>query len=228
MPIMEKETVIQGPGNGTDWERLRFAACVSIYGAAIGAAAILVNLLSHTEALEIPQHLPLGRSLLLGITGALAGVAITLPVAYWIYGGVRVFARKKEREARGIRTWVVLGIGFGFVYSLVMGAYFLSTSADLMRFSDGELTLSELGIRYLDVTAGRWVVLAHVLGMRLLFTGFVAGLLFGPGAWAINRFSTSADPSTARYGSWVIALALAGMVITVAAFAPETTLARFG
>ena len=225
---MEKETVIQGPGNGTDWERLRFAACVSIYGAAIGAAAILVNLLSHTEVLEIPQHLPLGRSLLLGITGALAGVVITWPVAYWIYGSVRVFARKKEREARSIQFWIVLGITYGLVYSLVMGAYFLPTASDLMRFGDGELTLSELGIKYLNVTAGRWVVLAHVLGMRLLFTGIVAGLIFGPGAWAINRFSTSANPPTARYGSWALALGLAGAIIAAAAFAPEESLARFG
>ena len=116
-------------------------------------------------------------------------------MAYWIYGSVRVFARKKEREARSIQFWIVLGITYGLVYSLVMGAYFLPTASDLMRFGDGELTLSELGIKYLNVTAGRWVVLAHVLGMRLLFTGIVAGLIFGPGAWAINRFSTSAEPA---------------------------------
>ena len=49
-PGMSTATFTQGPAvrrhRVQDWERMRFAACMAVYGATIGGCAILVNFLS--------------------------------------------------------------------------------------------------------------------------------------------------------------------------------------
>ena len=214
-------------GDPVDWPRIRFAACLAVYGAAIGAAAVLVNFLSQGDPLEVPQHMPFGPALLFSSAAALAGIVITGPVSYWLYGQAPVFYANKYREPRSFLVWTALGLGYGLLFPLLMGAYFLPMSFRFLDFVNGILNVPEL------VSSGIDLVLMSpffsvILGFQLFFTGLIAGVLFGVGAWVIDRFNTSADPATARYGTWAMALALSAIVIAIVAFGPVSTLSRLG
>ena len=212
---------------GPDWERIRFSTCVTVYAAALGAVAIIVNSLAQTDALDVPRHMPLGGSLVIGGAGALAASAATWPAAHWLYGRTPAFDKEKSRTSHGLPVWILLGFGFGVVYSLLMGGYFLRTATGLLSFADGTISVTDLVFKYSEIVFGM-PVFGPALGIRLLYTSIVAGLLFGPGAWAISRFNKSADPATARYWPCVIALTLAAIVIAVVVFVPPTALARLG
>ena len=225
--VMTKtETALLGP-TGTDWPRVRFAACVAIYGAAIGIATVLVNFLARADAIDIPQHLPFWTSLLFSSAAALAGIAITGPIAYWVYGTRHVFSKVEAREPRNLIVWAVLGFGYGIVFPLLMGAYFLPISFYFHDFAIGLTSAPQLMSRAFDVVL-IWPVLALVFGSGLFFTGLIAGALFGGGGWIIDRFNASADPATAKYGTWIMAVVLSVGVVSMVAVVPEATLARLG
>ena len=224
---MDLDAATDEPHTGPDWERIRFSTCVTVYAAALGAVAVIVNSLAQTDALDVPRHMPLGPSLVIGGAGALTASAVTWPAVHWLYGGAPAFDEEKSRTSLGLPVWVLLGLGFGLVYSLLMGAYSLPTATGLLSFADGTVSVIDLVFKYAE-TVFSMPVLGPALGIRLLYTSIIAGLLFGPGAWAISRFNTSADPTTARYGPCVIALTLAAMAIAVAVFVPPTALARLG
>ena len=212
-----------------DWPRIRFTASLTIYGAAIGAAVVLVNLLSQqAEFLEGPQRLTSGRTLLLGFSGALAGISITAPFAFWIFGSRPSFATTRAREARALLVWLALGICYGIAFFIVMGAVFLPTGSHFLDFFTGTNSIVDIYAKSLNLITGRAVTFAFVFGVRFIFTGLLGGAVFAVGAWIIDRFSNSADPTTARYGGWAAAAALSIAVIALATLAPEEALARLG
>ena len=212
------------PPMPTDWPRIRFAASIAIYGAALGAASIIVNFLSQSND---PRHMGLGASLLFGTGGAVAGTIITLPFAFLLYGSPgRLLIRK--RESRNLLMWIALGLGYGFFFPMVMGGFFLPMNNIFLDFGNGVLSVPNVSTKVLDLSTGLWPALAIFLGYRIFFTGIIAGVLFAPGAWVIDKVNASADPITARYGAWVVAGGLAALILAFAAFVPETTLAKLG
>ena len=230
MITTKAEVSIQEPGAApTDWSRIRFAACVALYGSALGAAAVLVNFLSQDiSPVYDTERMSLARSLVFATGGALAGIVVTAPAAYWLYGSRRTFSTRR-RKSRGFFVWAVLGAGYGFVFPLVMGGFFLPFSGYILDWSNGILSVPDILIENFDLITGRWIPLALVFGAgRLFFTSLIAGAVFWPGAWLIDKFNASAHPATARYGSWAMAVGLSGLVIAFAAFAPELTLSKLG
>lgn len=211
----------------TDWPRIRFAATLTLYGAALGAAAIIINFLSQTPGTDEPRHMPFALSFMFGVYGAMAGGLITGPTVYWMYGGIGYFY-VKVREPRGFIIWSFLGFCYGIVFLLVMGGVFLPVGALLANFYDGLVSIPGLVNQAIDLLTARWAPLALVLGFRLFFTGLLAGGLFALGAWVIDRFNTSEDAATARYGPWAIALALSISVIAASIFGPVELLAKLG
>jgi hypothetical protein len=212
-----------------DWARLRFTASVSLYGAALGAALVNVSLLSQqTELVGDPERLSLGLSLVYGTAGALAGLTITAPFAFWTFGARPTFATTRARRPRTFLVWLALGLGYGIAFPLALGAFFLPASANFLDFFEGMMSLPSMLVRSLDLVTGRAAAFVFVFGIRFMFTGLAGGAVFGVGGWIIDRFSTSADPTTARYGAWAITLVLSALVIITAAFAPELALAKLG
>ena len=210
----------------TDWRRIRFGATLAIYGGAVGAFAVLVNLLSRAPAYDL-QRLEFGPSIVFGLSGFLAGSQLAGPTAYWSYGGLGFFY-PKLRQARGLLAWVFLGFAYGVVFPLLMGALFLPVTLVFVDFVQGLVSVPDLLYRMLALASGAWPTLAVTVGFKLFFSGFIAGGLFALGSWAIDYFNTSADPATAKYGAWAMALALSVLIIAVAAFGPLETLSKLG
>ena len=230
MVIRELETTTQETiALPRDWARIRFTASVTLYGAALGAAVVTVNLLSQqADLIGDPERLSLGRSLVLGTGGALAGLTITAPFAFWTFGARPTFAATRARQPRTFLVWLVLGLCYGIAFPLALGAFFLPTSANFLDFFTGGMSLPAMWVRSIDLVTGRGAAFAFLFGIRFMFTGLAGGVLFGAGGWIIDRFSTSADPTTARYGAWATALVLSTLVIITAAFAPELALTKLG
>ena len=210
-----------------DWRRVRFTACVGLYGGILGAAAILVNFISQVRFPNVPEHLPTLQSLVFSTGGFTAGAILTAPFAYWIHGPRYVIYPQRLRDPRGMLLWFVLGTFYGIVYSMIVGGIFLPTSLNILDFIGGYISVPKLLMLSAEMMA-RFLSLAVSLGGRILFTGLFAGVVFGGGAWVIDRFNASRDPTTARYGAWGIALALCAGIMIIVLFVPETTLAWFG
>jgi hypothetical protein len=119
-----------------------------------------------------------------------------------------------------------MGVGYAYVFPLVMGGCILPISGYFLDQFNGVISVPELLLLNADLFTGRWIFLAVLLGVQLLYVGVFAGVAFCLGAWLIDRFNASAHPATARYGSWAMALALSVIVTVVAAFTPETTFSR--
>jgi hypothetical protein len=199
---------------------------VGLYGGAIGAGAVIVNLLADFQYPDIPEHMPLGRSLLRGGAGALSGLILTGTTAYMIYSGNRSVYKRGPRP-RGIVTWFVLGLAFGVVFPLFTGGIFIPLSTFFLDFGTGIVSVPGMLYKSLDLLL-EWPSLGALYGFRLMFSGIIGGVLFIPGAWVIDRLNLSEDPTTARYGSWAVALALSVTIIAIVAFGPEATLAKLG
>lgn len=210
-----------------DWERIRFALSIGLYGGVLGAATILVNFLSQVDFPDLPERLAPFQAALFSTAGFGAGAVLTWPIAYWLLGPRREYGPHKKRDARNLPLWFILGFSYGILFSMVMGGIFLPISFNFLDFINGLISVPQLMTRTSDLIVS-WPALALVLGTRLLFTGVFAGVIFGGGAWLIDRFNASADPITAKYGPPLIAAVLSIVVAVIVAFAPETTLARFG
>ena len=202
---------------------------IGAFGGVLGAAVILVNLLGQTELphINIPEHPPLGHAIVIGVPGFLSGLLVTGPIAYWLLGPPSFFNPDRIRPARALPIWVGIGLTYTLVMSLVLGGLFLPISFLFTDFTRGALSVPNLLSETLD-TLLAWPGQSLVMGIQLLFTAMAAGVLFGLGAWVIDQFNSSADSLSAKYGTWVVALALCGLVLAILAVIPGATLARLG
>lgn len=220
----------QAPGRRRvqDWERIRFAACMAVYGATIGGCAILVNFLSRTQFPDIPEHMGLGASLFFASAGALAGAIMTAPLAYWMYGGLPTFSFTPypKRGPRSVTAWTVLGFGYGLALPLILGIL-LPVWLRFFAFYGGAISMMTLVSSLIDLTIGS-LYLAPLFGFEYFFTSLVAGVLFGVGALLIDVFNSSKDRATAKYGSLSMAFGLSVLVVVLLVVVPETSLARLG
>ena len=207
--------------------RLRFAATTAIYGAAMGAFAVIVNFLSQAQFPFEAQHMTLGRTVIFSLAGALGGLLVTAPFAFWLHGGDLTLFPERTRKPLGFWSWIFLGLGYGLIFPFLMGAYVLPFTFNILDFGGGFISANELVSINID-TVLRGPAFAVVLGTRLLFTALIAGAMFGAGGWVIDRFHSSSDEATARYGTWAMALALAVAVFAVLAIVPESALANLG
>ena len=231
---MSTTTVATGPSLprrrmfAPDWERLRFAACMTIYGATIGGCAILVNFLSRTQFPDVPEHMSLQASLFFASAGALAGAVMTAPVAYWLYGGLPTFAftPRPRRGPRSAMAWALFGFGYGLLLPLLLGIL-LPVWLRFFAFYGGAISMMTLLSSLIDLTIGS-IYLAPLFGFQYFFTSIVAGALFAAGALAIDTFNSSKDRATAKYGSWSMAVGLSVLVVILLVVVPETSLARLG
>ena len=211
-----------------DWERMRFAACMAVYGATIGGCAILVNFLSRAQFPDVPEHMSLGTSLFFASAGGLAGAVMTAPLAYWMYGGLPTFAftPHPKRGPRSVTIWAVFGFGYGLVLPLVLGIL-LPVWFRFFAFYGGVISMVNLASSLIDLTIGS-LYLAPLFGFEYFFTSLVAGVLFAVGALVIDVFNSSKDRVTAKYGSLSIAIGLSVLVVILLVVVPEASLARLG
>ena len=210
-----------------DWPRLRFAIALAIYGGAFGVAITFINFLTQYEYFEVPERLSIGQAFLFGSAGATAGALLCGPCSYWMYG-VRPTFSSKGREPRRLPVWIILGLLFGFFFPLIMGGIFLPFSQYFMLFFTSIYSVPDLLVKIADLFSASWYSLAIINGFKLILTGLVAGVIFGPGAWVVDRFNTSADLTTSKYGTWVVATVLAILIVAFVQFGPTGLLVKLG
>ena len=203
-----------------DWRRLIFVASVTFYGGALGVAVVIINILSRIPIWREPERLDTDTGAFVYGGGALAGILLGALVAYWSHS-------EGHRWSLGILWWWALGIGYGIGYSILMGGILMPFSLMLNDFYQGLLSPIEVTNALADIILGS-IGRALVSSSLLLGIGLVAGLLFGTGAWIIDRLHTSVHPWSARYGAWATALFLGVVVLIVVSLAPPSLLARLG
>ena len=204
----------------TDWRKRRFVAVMAIYGSAIGAASMIVNLLARTPGTNQPEHLDLVAGLFIYGGGAVIGILVGSLVATAVHF-------EGHSWPLGIIVWLLLGLAYGLVFALLAGGLSSPLSTLIFDFCRGLVNPMEV-LRALSDIAISWPIRAIIGGAPILFSGALAGILFGAGAWVIDRFHSSAHQPTAQYGSWVISILLGLAVLFVVTLAPPTFLAKFG
>ena len=198
--------------------RMRLAICLGLYGSGLGASSLLVSFLTRTRYPIEPAHLEFVPSVLLSSGGWIMGAIIAALIGYWM--------APTSARPHNIILWLFIGFAFGVFVPFFSGA------------------LMPLGILYLDLTLGitslsdlplltldglmRAPVSAISQGVLGLFTGLIAGTLFGFGAWVMDIANTSSHPRVSMYAPYVLSLGLSFGVVAIAAFGPAGTLAKLG
>lgn len=198
--------------------RARLTISVALYGGAVGAAALFVSLLAQVRFPNEPEHMALLASVFLGSGGALAGGALAALITYSV--------GQKADKARHLLAWEALGFGYGVLLPFFTGML-IPLSGVFLNLAVGVITAGEVFSQVVDAIS-RSPAFAFSQGTFGLFTGMLAGLLLGTGAWLIDTANAEPNARVSGYGPWAIAAVLSIGVVAVAAFGPPPTLAKLG
>lgn len=192
--------------------------CLAIYGGSLGAASILINFLSRTKYPDIPAHMSLAPTLLLSGGAFVVCAVLGGLIAYW--------SSTRESELRNIIMWLLLGFGFGVLSPIITGGT-LPLSLVLVDLEAGIVSMGEVPVRITNALF-HMLRFAFTHGVFGLFTGLLAGALFGLGALLMSTLRESAGGAVARYGPYALAIALSILFYAIATLGPAPTLAKLG
>ncbi len=197
---------------------MRFVICLGLYGGALGASSLLVSFLARTRFPIEPEHLELVPSVFLSSGGWIMGAIIAGLMGFLI-------APNSERS-HNVIVWLLIGFAFGVLLPFFSGAL-MPLGTAYLDIALGITPLSELPSLTLGAIL-RAPTCAFTQGTFGLFTGLLAGALFGVGGWVIDIANTSPHPHVSRYAPYVLSSSLSAWVVAVAAFAPADALAKLG
>ncbi len=192
--------------------------CLAVYGGALGASSLLINFLSRTKYPDIPAHMSLAPTLLLSGGAFVVCAALGGLIAYW--------SSKQESELRNVIMWLLIGFGFGVLSPIITGGT-LPLSLVLVDLEAGVASLGEVPVRITNALF-HMPRFAFTHGVFGLFTGLLAGALFGLGALLMSTLRESAGGAVAKYSPYVLAIALSILFYAIATLGPAPTLARLG
>lgn len=198
--------------------RLRLVIGLGLYGSALGASFMLVTFMTRTVYPKTPEHLDFLPSVILSGGGWVMGAIIAGVLGYWI--------APISRQSLSIFLWLLIGFGFGVLLPFFSSAL-LPMGTVYLDFALGVLPPSDMPMMTLDALF-RAPVFGFIQGALGLFTGLLAGTLFGLGGWLIDIVNTSRYPRVSRYAPYVLSSALAILVLAIAAFGSASTLAKLG
>ena len=197
---------------------LRLIVGVTLLGGSLGVAIQLVSILAATELWLDPKHLPLLLAAFLGGAGFVSGCIVAAPLAY--------FKTNKADHTGNILIWVGLGFVFAIATPLIIGVLspFALVLFDLTggRLSFGDAVQATINLMF------RALVNAVIGGTTALFTGFMAGAIFGVSAWIIDLAHRSSYTAVSLYVSPSVAVVLSVLIVWVSQFGPPETLANLG
>ena len=198
--------------------RVRLTVSVSLYAAALGSAAILISIMARTGQWEEAAHLTWIPGLISAITGAIAATVVTPLAIYHL--------RQHADDSASILLWLLLGIGFAVGAGFVTGAL-VPLNVVFITFAEGDIKLGELPSLIVEgVFQG--IRSFFIDGALSIYTWLIAGVLFGVGAWIIDKLNTFSNPVVAKYGPLVLAISMGITIVAIAAFGPPETLRKFG
>ena len=199
-------------------ERVHLLLPLAIYAGAMGAASLLVNLLSRTKFPQTPEHMEPSSTAFLSfgafvVCGLLGGL-----LAYWHSG--------RDSPTVSLVKWLAFGFAFGVLSPPLTGAFLPMSTAFLNVYKDvitvGELPSHVIGALF------RAPSFAFTHGVFGLFTGLLAGALFGAGAWLAEMSGRSPNRAVATFAPYAVALSLSALIYGIATLGPAETLARLG
>ena len=207
-----------------DWTRIRFGLAIGIMAAGIGAATTILNLYTEFEGIGALDRVPPGQAVLFGIAGGIGGLLVGGPVSYWLYGVRPTFSRH-GRRARRLWVWLLLALAYVLFYSYLTGGIFLPIARDLFLFLSSVMSVPNVVGSFFNLFTALWFVYGLKNAFLLLgafpFWAAMGGAAFGPCAWGIDRFSTSANARLSKYGPITFASVVALIVLVFAAFGPK-------
>ena len=192
--------------------------CLAMYGGSLGAAALLVNLLSRTKYPNIPEHMTFAPTLFMSVGAFVVCAALGGLIAYWSGG--------RDGALRSVIKWLLFGFGFGVLSPVITGGT-LPLSLVFVDMEAGITSLGEAPVRLINALfhVPRFAFTHGVFG---LFTGMLAGALFGVGALLMSELRELGSGAVGRYGPYAVALALSVLFYAIAVFGDAVMLARLG
>ena len=200
--------------------RVRLVICLGIYGGMLGGGALLVNLLSRTKFPQTPEHLSVESTVFMS-----GGAALVCALLAGLIGFIMTKYGERERS-HNILIWLGLGFLFGMFSPVITGAS-IPVSGTFMSLNQGAFSVGDLPTKFIDGLLHS-PSFAFTHGVFGLFTGLLAGTLFGIGAAAIDWTNYLSHRVLSALAPFVIAIALGTLFYSIAAFGPAESLAKLG
>ena len=202
-------------------QRRRLLTCVAVYGAALGAFALIVSLVARTKPLPPnfePQHLDPVIAIFLSLAGIAAGGLVAWTLTLWLV--------QRAEYPQSPFVWIGVGLGFAIIVPFLTGALapvsivFLNMAIGV---SETPEVLSGLADSIFRVPRATFEYGALSLGPTA-----IAAVLFVVGTWIIDRANTYSNVRIAEYGTYAVAAALSAAAIGFATLAPPSTIVKLG
>ena len=186
----------------------------------LGGGALLVNLLSRTKFPKDPEHLSFESTVFMS-----GGAALVCALLAGLIGVIMTKYGERERS-HNIFVWLGLGFVFGVLSPVITGAS-IPTSGTLLSINQGVISGGELPSELIDSLLHA-PTFAFTHGVFGLYTGLLAGTLFGVGAAAIDWTNYRSLSLVSTYAPFAISVSLGTFFYCVAAFGHPDTLAKLG
>ena len=222
----------------------RLVRSLVLYAMLLTAAAALVASIYSPGIDQDPRRLIGMNAVGTAVGGCLFTLIFLLPVLRWI--------GSRAEESRILPMWLFVGMSYGIFTVFLIGASLPFVFAFQINFVDFR-SLGNLIDDLID-SLFRMPLSAFTFGVFALYIGFIAGLIYGIGAWFIDmfnrmnyphaypdpwieaigdmlpptrRWASAAAPWLSVVGPWLVALAIGGTVLLYAATGPVEFLSRF-
>ena len=225
--IDTSKLVLADPREDT-WPRWRFAASIGLYGAALGAAIVVTNIVGLTSKFAVDADaLPSSDILYFMIVGGVSGLVVAGLVGYLLNRSSRAFASSTPRHPLGILPWAAIGAAYWVAFSLLLGGVALPQANVVLAYVDGAIPFVDFVGFTLDTIFGVPFRMVSE-GGGFMFTAIPSALLFALGGWLIDRLAACDNEPTARYGSPLAAALLSAIVIAGVLILPPSVLWHIG
>ena len=208
--------------------RWRFAAGVGLYGAALGGAIVVANVVGQTSKFAVDaDRLPFGDFLYFWFVGALTGMIVAGLTGYMINRSAPALASSRVRPPLSIWAWAGIGAGYWVSFSVVVGGGVMPEANVVLAYARGAIPLTDLaGFTADNIFA--FPLRAATDGPGFLYTAIPAAAAFWLGGWAVDRLATSPHGPSNRYGPLVASMALFGVVTAGLVLLPPSILWHVG
>ena len=208
--------------------RWRFAASLGLYGAALGAAVVITNVVGLTSKFSVDADaLPPDDIVYFMLVGGLTGLVVAGFTGYLINRSTRAFVSSVPRHALGILPWAAIGATYWVAFSLLVGGVTLPQANVVLAYVNDAIPFVDFVGFTLDTIFGVPFRMVSE-GGRFMYTAIPAGLAFALGGWIIDRIAAVPNEQIARYGPALLAVLLSAIVIAFLLLLPPPVLWHIG
>ena len=195
--------------------RWRFAVSLGLFGAALGGAVVITNVVGLTSKFAVDADaLPQDDFVYFMLVGGLTGLVVAGLMGYLMNRSSRAFVSSTPRHALGILPWAGIGAIYWVAFSLLVGGIALPQANVVLAYVNGAIPFVDFVGFTLDTIFGVPFRMVSE-GGRFMYTATLAGLVFMLGGWLIDRLAAVTNIQLARYGPPLLAAALSAIVVAL-------------